>query len=165
MSIKVKNWALAMSVVCAQILATALPVQAQVVSNTWMSTTTSFVDTCTGELVNFSIDVHSVTRLMWEDPDGTRHFTANTNFHGEGVGAASGKKYRYMGNSSREFSLGPSCTGGGTAETFTRAISQGKSDNRYLKTESQFVASPTGPGGSCILVLGGFSIVSFECRG
>lgn len=163
----IKQWMLALGLVCGQMLAGAPTADAKVVSNTWNTTTPfTFFDTCSLENVTLVIDTHIVTRLIGEAPDGTRYFRTHVNFQGDGAGAISGKKYVYNGSTQREFSLAPGCVGSGETENYTRLISQGSSDNRYLRSVQGFVASPTGPGGSCIFVPAGPpTFLAITCNG
>jgi hypothetical protein len=167
MFMKAKKWALSLGLVIGQLAMATPATQAQVVLNSWNTNTATFLDTCSGEVVNLVINTHGVVRLVRTDPDGTQHFRTVINIHGSGLGT-SGDRYVFNGSTQREHSAEAGvCAGTGVAVTYTRLISQGSSGNRYLRSTTNLVRQVVMIMGvpTCVLTLAGPPTIEIICHG
>ena len=97
----------------------------------------SFVDPCTGEVVNLSGVAHLVVTSS-VNADGTTRMRINTKFTEAGVGATSGAKYHFEENFQETFVDAPGCPFSFTETLFVRLIGQGPLANQIVKVVSTF---------------------------
>ena len=133
---KLKILLLALSLIVPALMAPA-SASAEVVLNQRDAFTLILSDSCTGEVVTVTGEIHRVIRSRVGN-DGTTHLDIHVDSHGEGIGNSSGKQYVWNDSSDASTNNPVGCEFLHSFVRYARLISKGHETNRMLRITFSF---------------------------
>jgi hypothetical protein len=153
---KLKILLLALSLIVPTLMAPA-SASAEVVLNQREAFTLILSDSCTGEVVTVTGEIHRVIRSRVGN-DGTTHLDIHLDSHGEGIGNSTGKRYVWNDSSDASTDNPVGCEFSFSFVRYARLISKGHDTNRILRTTFTFSYDV-----DCVLI--GGSTMDLICNG
>ena len=133
---KLKILLLALSLIVPALMAPA-SASAEVVLNQREPFTLILTDSCTGEVVTVTGEIHRVIRSRVGN-DGTAHLDIHVDSHGEGIGNTSGKQYVWNDSSDASTNNPVGCEFLHSFVRYARLISKGHDTNLMLRITFSF---------------------------
>jgi hypothetical protein len=133
---KLKILLLALSLIVPALVARA-SASAEVVLNQRDAFTLILGDSCTGEVVTVTGEIHRVIRSRVGN-DGTTHLDIHVDSHGQGIGNSSGKQYVWNDSSDASTNNPVGCEFFHSFVRYARLISKGHETNRMLRITFSF---------------------------